>query len=195
MKRLLLLEACFVLFLSACCYKVEHAEEQIMTLEVPYIKGDFDGRLTDAVTQKLLSSSRFNVISHDAQYRLEIKIKKNKNVHVGYRYDRIESTGQLIDRLIPIEERKKMIVEVSVLDSHELKLAYGPYEVEAFADFDFVNFDTYHDLAFIDLQGIPQSSLAYSLGQLDSNEGANHSVYDALYDHLAQKILILLQNL
>lgn len=180
---------------SSCSYHLQgKANHEVIDVAIPYIKGDGDGRLTDAIVNRIATSPRFSIKRDDAHYTLDIRLKKNKNSHVGYRYNRRESTGDLINRLIPIEERKKIVLEVSILDQ-DFKALTPNFEIEGEADFDFVNFDTYHDLAFIDQQGAPQSSLSYSLGQLDALDGANHSVYDALYQDLAKKILIVLENL
>lgn len=181
--------------LCSCTYHlVSDKSAALRNVHIPYVKGDLDGRLTDAIIKEIALSPTLSTGKGNYNHILDIHIKKNKNTHVGYRYDRIESTGELINRLIPIEERKKVILEVAVLDTDK-QLIYGPFEVESHADFDFVNFDTYHDLAFVDQYGIARSSLSYSLGQLDAIEGANQSVYDALYETLAKKILVILENL
>jgi hypothetical protein len=113
---------------------------------------------------------------------------------IGYRYDRFEPTTQIINRLIPIEGRKKVKVEVSIKNTQDDSYA-GPFYIEDFADFDFVNFDTYKDLAFTDTSGNPQATLDYSLGQLDACEGAEEISLLKCYQNLAKKIYDLLQNL
>jgi hypothetical protein len=183
---------------SSCGYHISESQSfnTLSTVSVPYVKGDLDGRLTRAIIKKLSCSSNWVYTKGVSDLVLEIEVLKNKNDYIGYQYDRVDSPGApLINRLVPNEGRQSVLVKVSIYDSHKQKILQGPFEVEAFADYDFVNFDTYKDLAFVNAEGIAQSVLTFSLGQLDASEDAQDAVLSAVYESLAEKVVSGLENL
>lgn len=182
---------------SSCGYRMTHESSfgQCTTLSVPYVKGDLDGRLTTAIIKKLSESSKWHYAQEQGDCVLDIEVVRHDNSQIGYQYDRVKSTAELIDRLIPNEGRRTVRVRLNILDAAREQVLHGPYEIEASADYDFVNFDTYKDLAFVNEEGIAQSVLTYSLGQLDSEEGGMEAVLAAVYQTLAEKILIGLDHL
>jgi hypothetical protein len=158
------------------------------------IINDTKGLLEDQIVKALSRDSIYLLEKNNPALSLSCKILDISTDQIGYRYDRYEPTSQLINRLIPIESRKKIKIEVTVDNSFEGK-TIGPLILEASADFDFANFDTYKDLAFEDLSGNFQSTLSYSLGQLDSYEGAEEAALSRCFHEVALKICDLLQNL
>jgi hypothetical protein len=181
--------------LSSCGYRFStHDSKVVSAISIPYIKGDIDGRLTSRVIQVLSTSSRWRYTQGTADLILEAEILKNQNEYIGYQYDHLES-GVLIDRLVPNEGRRKVLVKVQIVNSHTHQVVYGPYEIEGNSDYDFVNSDTYTDLSFIDSVGKTYSVLPFSLGQLDAPQGAIDAALHGAYQEIAEKVLVGLQNL
>lgn len=182
--------------LTSCGYRLSGSEEKVSSrVSIPYVKGDLDGQLTAAIITKFSTSSRWQYVQDAADLVLDIEILESDRHYIGYKYDRVKSTAELINRLIPNEGRRTLKVKLQLLDAKKEHTVYGPYEIEAFADYDFVNFDTYKDLAFVNQEGVAESVLSFSLGQLDSEEGGKEAVQAAVYQNLAEKILIGLDQL
>ena len=172
------------------------AFKSFSTIQVPYVKGDLEGRLTSAIIKRLNTSSKWIYTGSMSDVILEVEIIKNENHYIGYQYDRVDTAGApLINRLVPNEGRRSVFARVTLFDSNKNNILYGPYEIESSADYDFVNFDTYKDLAFVNAQGQAQSVLAFSLGQLDSSEDAKEAVLSAAYQSLAEKMISALEDL
>lgn len=187
------LMALVVLF-SSCGYHVKALKPKSeTTFAVKSFLEDRQGRFKEEII-KAASSNSWNYCTEGSRYIIECSLGEASCVQVGYRYDRYEPTSQIINRLIPIEGRKKINVCVSIEDTHLGKI-FGPFALEGRSDFDFVNYDTYKDLSFIDSAGRAQSSLAYSLGQLDANEGAEEAALSNCYKSIAAQIRDLLENL
>ena len=69
----------------------------------------------------------------------------------------------------------------------------GPCTVSAQSDYDFSNPSSLEDISFIDPKtGKEEMILHYSLGQLDSEEGAKAEALSPIFEELAQKIVALL---
>lgn len=179
------------MMMHSCGYRLSQdtSLRQHSTMSLPYVKGDLDGRLTAAIIKKMNSSSKWSYVPGPADLVLDVEMIRNDREYIGYQYDRVKSTAELIDRLIPNEGRRTILVRIKVLDAQKQHILYGPYEVEASADYDFVNFDTYKDLAFVNQEGVAQSVLTFSLGQLDAQEGGADAVLSAAYQALAEKIV------
>jgi hypothetical protein len=185
--------AAIVLF-SSCGYHIKTLKPKCdTTFSVTSFLEDRQGRFKEELI-KAVSSYAWSYCPEGSRYVIECTLVDASCEQVGYRYDRYESTSQVINRLIPIEGRKKINVCVSVEDTY-LGKTLGPFTLEGRSDFDFVNYDTYKDLSFIDNSGQPQSSLAYSLGQLDANEGAEEAAIGNCYKNIATQIKDLLENL
>lgn len=188
----------FLISFSSCGYHFSGGTElkNCSTIHIPYAKGDLDGRLTSAIIKRLGTSSKWNYTQGLADVILEVEIIKNENYYIGYQYDRVDSPGApLINRLVPNEGRRSVFAKVTIFDSGRKNILYGPYEIDASSDYDFVNFDTYKDLAFVNSKGQAQSVLAFSLGQLDASEDAKDAVLSAAYQSLAEKVVSSLENL
>ncbi|MGL5263897.1 MAG: hypothetical protein ACRDAI_04895, partial [Candidatus Rhabdochlamydia sp.] len=65
----------------------------------------------------------------------------------------------------------------------------GPFQVKANADFDCINFDSLADVAVVLPGQKPQRMIDFSLGQLDSVEGAHDDSAQVVYKILARKIV------
>ena len=92
------------------------------------------------------------------------------------------------------EARKILSVEVTLLRGDSGEAVFGPYVLEADADFDYVDGDSYQDLMFVDPQGVSQAVLLFSLGQLEPYEAAMDASMRLLYSRLAQKIVDVISS-
>lgn len=123
------------------------------------------------------------------------KVVSDTNEHIGYQFDRDPITGHRIHRLIPNEGRREIIVEITLTDTRTQKVLYGPEKISAFGDYDFVDSDSLRDTSFINPRGTRESSLFFSMGQLDSVDGAKATSLDPIYRELALKIVEGISNL
>ena len=184
--------------LTSCGYHVENDDDEsvnVHTLEVPYFQGDKNGLLTDAVIQALVSSGNFNIVRTGGGLILEGKVVKDENENIGYQYDRDPTSGRRINRLIPNEGRREVSVEIALVNVHTQDIVKGPYVVTVFNDYDYVDSDSLQDTSFITGSGSRSSVLFFSMGQLDSIDGAQSSSLPPIYRRLGIKIAEGLVNL
>jgi len=159
-------------------------------ISVPYFSGDRDGRLTDAVIKKLCVSGVFQYAHCEGEgLILKGEVIGDSFRHIGYRYDRYPSSGSLINRLVPSEGRREIAVRISLIDPYCQKVVYGPFDVSAVGECDFSNSDSLQDTSFVDRAGVRRSLLSFSLGQLDSEQGAYEITLTSIYERLAVKIV------
>jgi hypothetical protein len=188
---------CFLVFLSFSSCSGYHfrssSSKDTVSFNMREIIQDSRGELTEQIIQAISKDSCWKWDPKNPRFIVSCNILELSHEPLGYRYDRFEPTAQVINRLIPIEARKKLKVEISIEDLQSNQTS-GPFYLEGFADYDFVNFDTYKDLAFTDLQGQTQSSLSYSLGQLDASQGAEEAAILRCCEEIGSKISDLLQN-
>jgi hypothetical protein len=190
-----LLVACvpfFFLLHTSCGYRLSLLEETKKPLGVPYIKGDEDGLFTRILINTLSESGKFTYFSHGAENELVISILSDCSQHIGYRYDREEITGDRINRLEPIEGRRTVVVEIKVIRANTQEILFGPIQLTSKEDYDFVDQDSAVDVSFVNPLGTRLSVLNFSLGQLDSEEGAKFAALRPLYEKLSKKIIDIL---
>ena len=185
------------LLLSGCGYHVYDREitSHFPTISVSYFSGDHDGMLTDAVIKGLCTSGEFEYASRGGTLILEGAIISDSSEHIGYQYDRHPISNARINRLVPNEGRREIKVRISLIDSLSQKVLYGPFDVSATSDYDFVDSDSLQDTSFIDNSGTRQSVLFFSLGQLDSAQGAHTTSRTPIHERLAVKIVEGISNL
>ncbi|MDJ0651410.1 MAG: hypothetical protein QNJ27_00095 [Simkaniaceae bacterium] len=179
-------------FLTACSY---HTDEREQTLSIPYFKGDTNGALTDSVIKALATSGIFRCIDDTGNLLLEGTILSDTNENIGYQFDRDPISGQRIHRLVPNEGRREITVEILLTDTRTQKVVYGPVKISASGDYDFVDSDSLRDTSFINAAGARESSLFFSMGQLDSINGAQSTSLDPIHRRLSLKIVEGISNL
>ena len=180
------------LFLTACGYYTGNMEE---TLSVPYFNGDTNGTLTDTVIKALATSENYRYTDQKGNFLLEGTIISDTNENIGYQFDRDPTSGQRIHRLVPNEGRREITVEIILTDTRTQKVIHGPIKVSAYGDYDFIDSDSLRDASFIDAAGTRESSLFFSMGQLDSIDGAKATSLDPIHRNLALKIVEGISNL
>lgn len=178
--------------LTACGYHTDEGEE---TLSIPYFKGDTNGALTDTVIKALATSGNFRYTDNNGNFLLEGTIISDTNENIGYQFDRDPISGKRIHRLVPNEGRREITVEILLTDTRTQKIIYGPVRISASGDYDFVDSDSLRDTSFINAAGARESSLFFSMGQLDSINGAQATSLDPIHRRLSLKIVEGISNL
>ena len=178
-----------LLFLSACGYHFDTHEP--IAVSIPYVIGDQEGALTNALVQAISRTPHFRYTSPDgADWQLKVKVVKDESNRIGFRYDRNPKSGELRKNIIGTENRKELAVEVSVISCCSGKTIIGPQTLKADASYDYVDPNSLQDLSFIDPQtGRRLTTIAFSLGQLDSVGSAGEDALSPVYARLAQKIV------
>ncbi|HSX12413.1 MAG TPA: hypothetical protein VLF61_02885 [Rhabdochlamydiaceae bacterium] len=178
-----------LLALSACGYRFERGFEGKTTISVPYVQGDFEGKCTDALVRAICQSGVFEYERTCGRLSLEVAIQNDENERIGFRHDRSNTSNELRKNIIGVEGRRTLCAMVTLIDSATEEIVLGPYSVKASVDFDYLNENSPQDTSFIDLEGVRETSIAFSLGQLDAKDSAERDVLWPLYNKLAQKIL------
>lgn len=194
--RLALAFICSLLLLfSACGYHFEEEEfgqEFRRTLSVPYVEGDTQGQLTNELIRQIANSGRYEYVREGGSLTLHVEIVGDTSSKIGYRYDRRDQSCQPCERIKniqPVEARREITVEVSLYDEASMVELLKPTLVRGTSEYDFVGTHSICDLSFIN-HGRRVTVESFSLGQLDSIEGAQDDGVIPLYRNLARQILI-----
>ena len=194
MMRPLLLLLCSACALTGCGYHLQDTPR--LSMSIPYVCGDEEGKLTDALVKQVARSCEFVYApNRTGTLVLEGEIIKDTREYIGFQFDRRPVSGERVNRLVPNEERREVTVRLTLFDARTGKIIYGPFDVKESSDYDFVDPDSLRDVSFIDRRGRRQSSLFFSLGQLDSREGAGQVALDPLYKKLAYVVVEGLENI
>lgn len=186
LKVLLLL----MMLLSGCGYSVQGSSSQQnrALVSIPLIKEDEDGLLRNCLARAISQTGKYKYTSGESTADIVIKFENEYVDTIGYEWDVNAATGVELNRLYPDEGRKSIVLLVSLCDSKTKDLLIEPFKVSAMASYDFVNPVALKDIEFTDKQGERQTTLQFSLGQLDSEEGARSASNLTLYQDLAKKI-------
>lgn len=178
-----------LLLLSGCGYRFDGGGEKI-SVSVPYVQGDHEGELTEALVWALSRSPSFRYTHGEGDWILQVRFLKSANDRIGYRYDRRnDKNGTRRKNIVGIENRKTSTVEVTVLSAATGCRVLGPQVVRAHADYDYVDPNYIGDLAFDNLDGQQETSIAFSLGQLDSVGAAGEDATYPIFRRLARTIV------
>ncbi len=189
--------ACLAL-LCGCGYHSEGGEDKgkVVTVSVPYIKGDGEGLLNSELVKALSASGMFDYVQNGGELILEAAIVADGDERIGYRYDRNPTTGKRRKNIVGTENRRAMSAQVSLIDAYSHEVLVGPQVIRSTSDYDYVDSNSIRDLTFTTPQGVPERVLDFSLGQLDSVEGAHDDTNEVVYRLLAQRIVdgLIVQN-
>lgn len=174
------------LFLTSCSYHVVNNKDDT-TIGVPFVPGDKDGLLTKAITQEISTSGLGEFRSRNTRYELIVKIDPEFVERVGYRYDRL-ADGTLRPNIIGTETRRTVSVTYELVDTLYDKVILGPKTTSAFADFDYLDTDNIADMSFVNPVGQRILAFNYSLGQLNTIEGATDASLASIYRILSKNI-------
>ncbi len=187
-----------LLMMSSCGYRFAGDGEQ-KTVTIPYVIGDVEGQLTNALIRQISSTSQFRYHPSHGQLILKVELIQDVNDKIGFRYQRKEDPksadkNKIKKHLFPTENRRTLTAQVSLISSATDDIVYGPLTVSANADYDYIDEGSLYDLTY---EIAPEEFipiLRFSEGQLDSIEGAQDDVLTPVYRRLAQNILSALFN-
>lgn len=164
-----------LLGVTGCGYRIENICSN-STLTIPFIRGDSDGRLTNAVTRQIDTSGLYRITNCDGHETLCIQLINCCEQNIGFRYDD-NKEGEMTRTLVPIEVRYTLTIELSLIHCGTGKTTLGPIQLSASVDFD-------HDY-----YSSADSVNTFSLGQLTNVESARYTAYDVVSRKLAAKIV------
>lgn len=182
----------FALFsLSSCGYRFEEKEavRSSRTITIPYIKGDAEGIFTNELIKQLSSSGYFECVRSGGDLILDAVLISDENERIGYRYDRHGPRSKRRHRLVPDENRRTATAHISLIDGITNEIVLEPTKVFANIDYDYIDSNTLKELEFTDSSGVTQRVINFSLGQLDSIEGAQDDSSPLVFRLLSQKIV------
>lgn len=181
-------------FFASCGYHFEGDRSSSdashsTTITVPYVEGDSEGQLTNALVRALSGSGRYECVQDGGALVLNVKVVSDTNERIGFRYDRKEISGALEKNLFPGENRRTLCVEVTLVDAATGEVLVGPSQARSFAEYDYVDVNSLEEISFDVVPGVRETVMNFSLGQLDSIEGAQDDSAAPLYRSLAEKIV------
>jgi hypothetical protein len=177
------------LILSSCGYQATSAVSQNQTvISIPVIHDDEDGVLRNSLAKAISETGKFRYSSETTDNQLVVKFVNNYTDTIGYSWDINPATGAQVNRLYPGEGRKSITALVTLKSASSKDPLLEPFNVSFQAAYDYVNPVSKKQIEFKDKIGKTHSTLQYSLGQLDSEEGARAESLHPLYQGLAKKI-------
>ena len=185
-----------LLFATGCGYQwhSEYSAAPRPVVVVPYIPGDESGLLTTEIISCLQTSGLAKVSATHGDFRLGLKILGERKDQIGYRRDPQKIKNEIQKNLLAAELRKTIDVEVTLFHGNTEEIAFGPYLISSWYDYDFVDGDSYQDLTFPGPLGVPVEVLPFSLGQLEDLAAAETAASKPLVHKLAQKIVDVISS-
>lgn len=169
--------------LSSCGYHCFYPEKR-STISIPYITGDLQGQLTIELTQQIQELGFCRIQFNNGDFILKVRLIEDKDEIIGYRYgDDFHGKDK---KLVADENRKKLTAEVVLIENSTGKTTLGPLYVNSSATYDYV------DVQIPIYRKSALNSLSFSLGQLDSIEGAQDAAFRLVCQQLAKKIALIL---
>ncbi len=177
----------YFLTLISCSYNWDIPEDPIC-LSIPLIEKDTKGAFTKALVQKVSASPYFCYAFQKAPLRLKVNLVEERTEKIGFQREKERSSNRAIRLLRPVENRDTLLVEVSLVSASD-KTVWGPFLLQESVDYDYADGDAVNDLAFTDQTGQRQTTLQFSLGQLEGLFPAKRAAKKRLYQKMAQKIV------
>jgi hypothetical protein len=178
------------LILSSCSYHYTSQEDsgKVYTVTVPYISGDSDAILNNALVYQLGSSGCFRCVQSGGEYILQATFLSDTQSRIDFRYDRDNVSGALEKNLLGVEDRRTVLIQASLVDAGSNKVIVGPFEVSSDVEYDYIDPGSPLDLLYTNSSGVSESIIQFSLGQLDSSEGAYDDSSKLLFQRLAERV-------
>lgn len=128
--KTILLGSCFFLLGCQTCTFSRSSEENI-SLQVPYVKGDERGDITNDIILAL--GTKANVkISNDSRYKLSIELLDSTKEPLTYRFNNPKEKNNLVS----CEDRLCLLAKVTIIDTYTDKILRGPGFIQGFAEYD-----------------------------------------------------------
>ncbi|MCH9616970.1 MAG: hypothetical protein SP4CHLAM5_05570 [Chlamydiia bacterium] len=180
------------LLFSSCRYGAATLNingDTIVETSIPVIKKDPEGFLRNYLAREMASSRSLYYKDTGAKYSLKVSIEQDTNSKITFLWDRDPVTNENLKVFYPSEGMREVVVKVELVEEESGDAVIEPFFISASADYDFVNPTVPDTVQFLDALGGEESVLQYSLGQLDSEEGAKDTSYNPVYQRLAKKIV------
>jgi hypothetical protein len=180
-----------LLLLTGCGYHFEGGESrrEMVSISIPYIQGDGEGQLNSELAKALSACGKFDYVQNGGELILQAAVIADGDERIGFRYDRKPTTGKRRHNILGTENRRSLAVQITLIKAATQEIVFGPETINATAEYDYVDSNSIRDLTFTTTEGVPERVLDFSLGQLDSFEGAHDDTSIVLYRILAQKIV------
>lgn len=169
------------LFLSGCGYHFENhsygslSSSQPKTISVPYITGDYEGRLTSQLIYTLSSMGKWRFVEDHGDFLLRVSILDQRSEEVGY--NRPFENGQFLKWLVPNENRLSLLVQVELIEQATQKIILGPKYISSSVLYDYdPDFNT-------------QNFVRFSLAQYNFQEISARTARQPLEGRLAKAIV------
>ncbi|MCH9621232.1 MAG: hypothetical protein S4CHLAM20_06500 [Chlamydiia bacterium] len=190
MKRYLTFIAMSLLMVS-CNYKSSSLclnGQDVIETSIPVIKKDPNGYLRNYLAREMSYSNSLYYKDRRAKYNLLVSITEDRNSKITFMWDRDPVTGRDLKVFYPSEGMREVVAKVELVDAATGEKVIEPFFLNESVDYDFVNPTVRSAVEFPSTTGT-QSVLQFSLGQLDSEEGAQDASYNPVYEKLAKKIV------
>ncbi len=146
------------------------------SISVPYVGGDCNGEYTRTLIRQLSQCGQFQYSDCGGCYQLCVTVFVSCDENIGFRYD-LDKSGAITDHVIPIESRRKIVAEFSLIECATGAVVVGPERVSAQVEYDH-EFDSGSD-----------SLNQFSLGQVTDVEAARQTIPRRTGEALATKIV------
>ena len=174
--------------LSGCGYQILSDYNDNHKISIGSIEGDNDGLLAQSIITEIAKTPSISYTDNQSKYFLNVHILSVNNSHSDYQYQTGDTEENIINRLSPVESKYDIVLRVELSNSINGKKISGPVEIRHTLFYDYFDYRSYSDQTFEDNLGAWQTTLAYSLGQLASEDDAKMSAKKLAYKKLGQKI-------
>lgn len=162
---------------SSCGYQVLRRINVPYTIFIPYIEGDLDGNLTTTLIQKITDLGYFIPVSGISDFVIKARIKSRIIDPIGFQF------APNNRNIIANENRYTIEIEFSILSGKTKEKLFGSFFIKESIDYDFL--DQYPCKHLTEKE---EPTVNFSLGQLDSREGALYNSIDPLFHKITDKI-------
>ena len=169
------------LALTSCGWRMAPScsSDKHLTLSIPYVEGDPSGSLTAALSEQVEKRSGFSYVSGEGDLTLKVRLTDSKTDNIGFRHDPSKKLDGR-QKLLPNESRKRILAEVSVINSATGQLLLGPLCVKASVDYDHQHY------------ALDNSINIFSLGQLTDMDTCRDGLVIPAHRALAKEITDIL---
>ncbi len=182
---------------SSCRYHSSNIDlngDSVIETSIPTIQKDPNGYFRNYLAREMSYTNGFYYKEDDAKYKLLVTVTEDTKTKITFMWDRDPVTNTDLRVFYPTEDSRECVAKVELVDSDTGKAVIPAFFVKASADYDYVNPTVKQAVEFTTPSDGTQSVLQYSLGQLDSLEGADKESFNPIYDKLAKKIIARLSR-
>lgn len=169
--------------LSSCSYHWggDSTLADYSSIEIPYIKGDFQGTYTSALAMEIAKNTHLKLKTSHADLVLELEIEDINTENIGFTYQR-DANNNLLDKIIANENRLDILVKISLK-----KASSASYLIKG----DYLSIACEYDY---DTSNIRTNVTDFSLGQISYLENAEKFANNALERLLAKQVIDYIEN-